>query len=72
MRSILYNNAMTSKNAHNLAPLRHEHCRLGSHTRGVLPPVEMMRHLRSIPGMRESIVEGLRTPVARCAKELRW
>jgi antitoxin YefM len=29
-------------------------------------------YLLSIPGMRESIVEGLKTPVAKCAKELRW
>jgi prevent-host-death family protein len=29
-------------------------------------------HLLSIPGMRESIVEGLRTPVEKCSKELRW
>jgi PHD/YefM family antitoxin component YafN of YafNO toxin-antitoxin module len=26
--------------------------------------------LLSVPGMRESIVEGLKTPVERCAKEL--
>ncbi len=29
-------------------------------------------HLSSVPGMRESIVEGLRTPVGDCAKELDW
>jgi len=29
-------------------------------------------YLLSIPGMRESIRKGLRTPVAKCAKELRW
>jgi antitoxin YefM len=29
-------------------------------------------HLLSIPGMRESIREGLATPVEKCAKELDW
>jgi prevent-host-death family protein len=29
-------------------------------------------HLLSIPGMRESIVEGLRTPVNECEKEIDW
>ncbi|MBU1627973.1 type II toxin-antitoxin system Phd/YefM family antitoxin [bacterium] len=29
-------------------------------------------YLLSIPGMRESIVEGLKTPVEECAKELEW
>jgi prevent-host-death family protein len=29
-------------------------------------------HLLSIPGMRESIIEGLNTPVEKCAKELEW
>jgi len=29
-------------------------------------------YLLSIPGMRESIREGLETPVAKLAKELRW
>ena len=28
--------------------------------------------LTSVPGMKESIVEGLRTPVEQCAKELDW
>lgn len=28
--------------------------------------------LTSIPGMKDSIVEGLRTPVESCAKELDW
>ena len=28
--------------------------------------------LASVPGMKESIVEGLRTPVDQCAKELDW
>ena len=29
-------------------------------------------YLLSIPGMRESIVEGLRTPVEECDRELEW
>ena len=28
--------------------------------------------LESVPGMKASIVKGLRTPVAKCAKDLRW
>lgn len=28
--------------------------------------------LLSIPGMRESIVEGLKTPVDKCSKDLKW
>lgn len=29
-------------------------------------------YLTGIPGMKESIVDGLRTPVEQCAKELDW
>lgn len=29
-------------------------------------------YLMSIPGMRKSIVEGLRTPVSECKKEIDW
>ena len=29
-------------------------------------------HLDSIPGMRDSIVKGLNTPVEECEKELDW
>ncbi|KPK72826.1 MAG: antitoxin [Phycisphaerae bacterium SM23_30] len=29
-------------------------------------------YLLSIPGMRESIREGLKTPVDKCAKKLNW
>lgn len=28
--------------------------------------------LLSVPGMRESIMDGLNTPVEKCAKELEW
>lgn len=34
--------------------------------------VEETLHLLSIPGMRESIREGLDTPVEECADELDW
>ena len=29
-------------------------------------------HLTAIPGMRESILTGMRTPISKCAKELKW
>ena len=29
-------------------------------------------YLLSIPGMRDSIVKGLKTPVEKCSKELDW
>ena len=29
-------------------------------------------HLLSIPGMRESIKEGMETPVENCSEELHW
>ena len=29
-------------------------------------------HLLSIPKMRESIIEGLKTPIEECAEELDW
>jgi prevent-host-death family protein len=29
-------------------------------------------YLLSIPGMRESIIDGLKTPVEECARELDW
>lgn len=29
-------------------------------------------HLTSIPGMRESIREGLQTPVTECSQDLKW
>jgi prevent-host-death family protein len=34
--------------------------------------VEETLHLLSIPGMRESIREGLETPIEECADELDW
>jgi len=32
--------------------------------------IEETLYLQSIPGMRESIIEGLRTPIEECAEEL--
>ncbi len=34
--------------------------------------IEETLYLVSIPGMRESIVEGLKTPVKECSKDLKW
>ena len=29
-------------------------------------------YLLNIPGMRESIIKGLKTPVGKCAKDIAW
>ena len=29
-------------------------------------------HLLSVPGMRESIIDGMKTPVEKCDEELDW
>ena len=34
--------------------------------------IKEMLHLLSVPGMRESIKEGLQTPIEDCAKDLDW
>jgi antitoxin YefM len=34
--------------------------------------VQETLYLTSVPGMRESILRGLKTPVEKCAKELDW
>ena len=34
--------------------------------------VQETLYLTTVPGMRESILRGLKTPVERCAKELDW
>jgi prevent-host-death family protein len=34
--------------------------------------IQETMYLLSVPGMRESILEGLQTPVDECAKELDW
>lgn len=34
--------------------------------------VQETLYLTSVPGMRESIRKGLKTPVEKCAKELDW
>ena len=50
----------------------------GSASNGVLLSEEDWRaiqetlHLLSIPGMRESIREGLNTPIEKCSTELEW
>ena len=50
----------------------------GQRHRGVLVSEDDWRaiqetlHLVSVPGMKESIVEGLRTPLEQCSKEPGW
>jgi len=34
--------------------------------------IEETLFLTSIPGMRESIIEGLKMPVGRCSRKLKW
>ena len=34
--------------------------------------VQETLYLLSIPGMRESIVEGLKTPISKCVKKIAW
>ena len=34
--------------------------------------IEETLHLLSVPGMRESIIEGLNTPVDECFDEIEW
>ena len=34
--------------------------------------IEETLYLLSIPGMRESIRKGLKTPVSKCSKDLTW
>jgi antitoxin YefM len=34
--------------------------------------IEETLYLESIPGMRESIIEGLQTPLEECSEELTW
>lgn len=34
--------------------------------------IEETLYLLSIPGIRESIREGLETPINKCSKELKW
>jgi len=34
--------------------------------------VQETLHLLSLPGMRESIIEGMNTPISECATEIEW
>ncbi|OEU69181.1 MAG: antitoxin [Desulfuromonadales bacterium C00003093] len=34
--------------------------------------VQETLHLHSIPGMKESIIEGLQTPIDECSEDLDW
>ena len=50
----------------------------GKRSNGVLVSEDDWRNIQetlylvSIPGMKESIITGMKTPVNKCAKELRW
>lgn len=50
----------------------------GTHSVGVLLSEEDWRsiqetlHLLSIPGMRESVIEGMQIPIEECEKDLDW
>ena len=50
----------------------------GKRSNGVLVSEDDWRNIQetlylvSIPGMKDSIVTGMKTPVNKCAKELRW
>lgn len=50
----------------------------GKHKSAVLIAAEDWRsieetlYLLSIPGMRESIIEGINTPVEKCSKKIKW
>lgn len=59
--------------------LQHEPVQItGKRTSAVLISEEDWRaiqetlYLISIPGMRESIIKGLKTPVEKCDKKLKW
>ena len=34
--------------------------------------IQETMYLLSIPGMRESIIEGMKTPVEKCKKKIEW
>jgi antitoxin YefM len=34
--------------------------------------IEETLYLTSIPGMKKSIIQGLKTPIKKCSKELPW
>lgn len=34
--------------------------------------IQETMYLLSVPGMRKSIVEGMKTPVEECSEELKW
>lgn len=50
----------------------------GKHTNAVLIPeedwaaIQETHYLTSIPGMSESILNGIKTPLSKCAKSLKW
>lgn len=34
--------------------------------------IQETMHLLSVPGMRESIREGMKTPISKCSEEIKW
>ena len=54
------------------------YCIVGKRNQAVLISMEDWNaiqetlYLNSFPGLTESIQEGMRTPVSRCSKELKW
>ncbi|MDO8954990.1 MAG: hypothetical protein Q7V63_09095 [Gammaproteobacteria bacterium] len=62
---------MTRKNSDELIPfLGPEHMPLN--TKSDNKTTQETLHLISITGMKESIVDGLNTPLSKCAKQLKW
>lgn len=50
----------------------------GKRNNGILVSEEDWRaiqetlHLVSIPGMKDSIIKGMKTPVSKCSREIKW
>lgn len=71
-RKILYQLLDTIADSHEPVQI------VGKRNSGVLVSEEDWRaiqetlHLTSIPGMRESILDGLNTPAEECSEELAW
>ena len=62
----------------NVAEEHRGYCIVGKRNQAVLISMEDWNaiqetlYLNSFPGLTESIQEGMRTPVSRCSKELKW
>ena len=84
---VAYNDSMSSINAADIrlqslldqVAISHEPVHIvGKRNAGVLSGEDDWRdiqetlHLLSVPGMRESIMKGGKTPVSKCARSLKW